>query len=100
MDGFWTEMEARAVIAAWRKSGLSMTDYAREHSIGRHRIAWWLKKLEGHMRSDVKLLPVHVVESPRNAPVSIVLRSGLTLRVSRDFDEETLLRVVAVLEAR
>jgi hypothetical protein len=35
MDGFWSEMEARAVIAAWRKSRLSMTDYAREHDVGR-----------------------------------------------------------------
>jgi transposase-like protein len=98
---FWTEMEARAVIAAWRKSGLSMTDYAREHDVGRHRIVWWLKKLEGRNGNDaVKLLPVRVVETAAAEPVSVVLRSGHTVRVARGFDEDTLLRVVTLLEAR
>jgi transposase-like protein len=98
--GQWTEVEGRAVIAAWRKSGLSTVEYAREHGIVPQRLYWWRHKLEGGgTKDEVKLLPVQVAEPRRGEPITVLLRTGHMLKVGRGFDEEALLRVVAVLEA-
>ena len=97
--GQWTEVEARGVIAAWRKSGLSTVEYAREHGIVPQRLYWWRHKLEGSVASGVRLLPVQVTEPRRGEPITVLLRTGHMLKVGRGFDEEALLRVVAVLEA-
>ena len=97
--GQWTETEARGVIAAWRKSGLSTLDFARERGIVPQRIYWWRRKLGGGVvDDDLKLLPVHIVDSKRGEPVTVLLRSGHMLKVGRGFDEEAFVRVIAMLE--
>ena len=98
--GQWTEIEARGVIAAWRKSGLSTIDFARERGIVPQRIYWWRKKLnddDAATNGELKLLPVHLVDGKRGEPVTVLLRSGHMLKVGRGFDEEAFCRVVAVL---
>ena len=98
--GQWTEVEARGVIDAWRKSGLSTLDFARERGIVPQRIYWWRKKLaDVDAASGLKLLPVQLVDAKRGEPVTVLLRSGHMLKVGRGFDEEAFARVVAVLEA-
>ena len=99
--GQWTEIEARAVIDAWRRSKLSTVDFARERGIVPQRIYWWRKKFAGDDKPDeaLKVLPVHIVESKRGEPVTVLLRSGHMLKVGRSFDEEAFARVVALLEA-
>ena len=98
--GQWTEVEARGVIDAWRKSGLSTIDFARERGIVPQRIYWWRKKLaDEDAKVGLKLLPVHVVDTKRGEPVTVLLRSGHMLKVGRSFDEEAFARVVALLEA-
>ena len=86
------------MIAAWRKSGLSTTDYAREHGIVPQHIYFWRQKLEGGAK-EIKLLPIQLAEPRRGEPITVLLRTGHMLKVGRGFDEEALLRVVAVLEA-
>ena len=64
--GQWTEVEARGVIEAWRKSGTAITDFARERGIVPQRIYWWRKRLEdqdSQSTEELKLLPVRVVEA-------------------------------------
>ena len=73
--GQWTEVEARAVIAAWRKSGLSTVDYGRQHGIVPQRLYWWRRKLEG-AEAAIKLLPVQVAEPRRGEPITVLLRTG------------------------
>jgi transposase-like protein len=98
--GQWTEVEARGVIAAWRKSGMSTTDFARERGIVPQRIYWWRKKLEDdNSKGALKLLPIHVTEPKRGEPVTVLLRSGHMLKLGRGFDEDAFVRVVALLEA-
>ena len=99
--GQWTEVEARGVIDAWRKSGMSTVDFARERGIVPQRIYWWRKKLQedNAAKGSLKLLPVHVTEPKRGEPVTVLLRSGHMLKVGRGFDEDAFVRVVALLEA-
>ena len=105
--GHWSEHEARGVLNAWRRSGLSIERFAKERSLVPQRIRWWKAKLEGkttavvRSESSLALLPVQVKESvapKRGEPVAVYLRSGHIVKVGRGFDEEAFARVVAVLE--
>jgi hypothetical protein len=105
--GQWSEHEARGVLSAWRKSGLSIERFGKERGIVPQRIRWWKLKLEGmgnalvRSQSSLALLPVQVTESApakRGEPVAVYLRSGHIIKVGRGFDEEAFARAVAVLE--
>jgi hypothetical protein len=109
MRAQWSEHEARAVIAAWRKSGLSVEKFAEHRGLVPQRIYWWRKKLEPPTKALVKadsalaLLPVQVAKPPaparaRGEPVMVMLRSGHVIKVGRGFDEEAFARVMAIME--
>ncbi len=106
MRARWSEHEARSAISAWRKSGMSIEQFARERGLVPQRIYWWRKKLEGAAKPASKpagmaLLPVQVTPPSRQArgePVAVFLRTGHIVKVGRGFDEEAFARVVAVLE--
>lgn len=102
----WSEHEARSVISAWRKSGLSVERFAEQRGLSFQRIYWWRKRLEAPAKVEPKspaplaLLPVQLTPSPkaRGEPVAVFLRTGHIIKVGRGFDEEAFTRVVAVLE--
>ena len=102
--GKWSEVEARGVLEAWRRSGLSLERYANQRGLVPQRLRWWKWKLEREGASrgiDVApaLLPVRVTEPARRGePVTVLLRSGHMLKVSHGFDEDAFARVVALLE--
>jgi hypothetical protein len=105
--GQWSEHEARGVLSAWRRSGLSIERFGKERGIVPQRIRWWKLKLEGaaaalvKSQSSLALLPVQVTEpapSKRGEPVAVYLRSGHIIKVGRGFDEEAFARAIAVLE--
>ena len=68
-QGQWSEHEARGVLVAWRKSGLSIERFAKERGLVPQRVRWWKNKLEGkgtalvRSQSPLALLPVQVTES-------------------------------------
>ena len=99
----WTEDQARKELDAWRASGQSMDRYAKEHCVGVHRLRYWKGRLGGAVldarSKGVSLLPVRVVQVSGN-PIEVLLPGGCVARVGRWFDEETLLRVVAVFGRR
>ena len=100
--GQWTEVEARSVLEAWRRSGLSIDAFARGRGLVPQRLHWWRKKLAAS--KAISLVPVRVAESAaaararRGEPVTVMLRSGHMLKVGHDFDEQAFSRVVAILE--
>jgi hypothetical protein len=105
--GQWSEHEARGVLNAQRKSGLSLERFARERGLTPQRLRFWKAKFDGKSTALVQspaplaLLPVQVTEaapSKRGEPVAVYLRSGHIVKVGRGFDEEAFARVVAVLE--
>ena len=105
--GQWTEVEARGVLEAWRKSGASIEKFARTRGLVPQRLYWWKRKLGIAGRGErAALVPVRIAErsahgggeSRRGEPVTVLLRSGQMLKVGRDFDEQAFARVVALLE--
>lgn len=98
--GRWTEIEAREVLRAWRKSGMTISEFARRRRLVPERLYHWRKKLD--CGEDVEMVAVSVVDPaprPRGEPVLVLLRNGHMLKLGRGFDEEALERVVAVLDA-
>jgi hypothetical protein len=105
--GKWTEVEARGVLEAWKRSGQTLEGYARSRGLVPQRLHWWKAKLGFGKALETKarpvaLLPVHVAEgrtdARRGEPVTVLLRSGHMIKVGRDFDESAFARVVALLE--
>jgi hypothetical protein len=107
--GRWSEVEARGVLEAWRRSGLTLEAFAKERGIVSQRLRWWRKKLNRAERARAAaaagttpaLLPVRVTTEPsqrRGEPVTVLLRTGHMLKVSHGFDEDAFARVVAILE--
>lgn len=100
--GQWTEVEARAVLEAWRRSGVGLERFARSRGLVPQRLYWWKRKLRFDESTTPALLPVRVtearIETRRGEPVTVLLRSGHMLKVGRDFDESAFARVVALLE--
>lgn len=41
----WSEHEARVVVEAWRRSGMSLSGFAREQGISVERLGWWSRRL-------------------------------------------------------
>lgn len=101
--GRWSEVEARGVLEAWKRSGLTLEAFAKQRGIVSQRMRWWRKKLnrEERTRDAVPaLLPLRVTSEParRGEPVTVLLRTGHMLKVSHGFDEDAFARVVALLE--
>jgi hypothetical protein len=102
--GKWSEVEARGVLEAWRRSGLSLDAFARERGFVGQRLRWWkvrFARAERELATGTPaMLPVRVspAASPRGEPVTVLLRTGHLLKVSHGFDEQAFTRVVALLE--
>ena len=103
MAAQWSELEARAVLQAWRASGLSIERFASQRGLVPQRIRFWKQKLgelETPKAKGTTLIPVRVIETGRGTPIQVILPSGHIVRVGRGFDEETFARVMQILAGR
>lgn len=102
--GKWSEVEARGVLEAWKRSGLPLERFAKQRGFVAQRLRWWkakFKKAEAALALGAPaLLPVRLTTAPerRGEPVTVLLRTGHMLKVSHGFDESAFARVVALLE--
>ena len=55
--GQWTEVEARGVLEAWKKSGASIEKFARTRGLVPQRLYWWKRKLVGSPRGSLPGAP-------------------------------------------
>ena len=103
----------RALIAAWRESGLSQATYALQHRIGQHLLSYWSKKFPApgdESMESVETVATAVAAADtfvqvsvplsrqppiaqRDAPIEIRLAGGAHVRVALGVDP-TLLRLV------
>jgi hypothetical protein len=68
----WDQRLARAALTAWRRSGLSMSAFARQRGLSPQRLAWWRTRLgSAEQVSLAPLVPVTVTAA--SAAVEIVV---------------------------
>jgi transposase-like protein len=98
---YWREEDARAVVAAWRASGESVSAFARRHGVERRRVARWIRRLEAMAAPHFH--PVRVTGAvdpePLAAAIEIELASGERIRLPPGFDADDLRRLFSVLRA-
>lgn len=101
----WSEVEARGVLEAWRRSGLPLERFAKQRGFVAQRLRWWKARFERvetalAVAPPATMLPVRVAaDAPRRGePVTVLLRTGHMLKVSHGFDEDAFARVVSILE--
>jgi hypothetical protein len=60
--GQWSEVEARGVLEAWRRSGLSVQRFAKQRGFVPQRFRWWQVKFAAAENAIgvPALLPVRV----------------------------------------
>ncbi len=96
----WTTEDARAALAAWDASGMSMSAFAQREGLEVQRLYRWRRQL-----ADVPAAPrtAEFVElRPRGLErerVEVILRTGRMLRVSETIDPSLLARLADALEA-
>lgn len=90
----WTPAEARRTLAAWRRSGLPLAAYARQHGLAAKRLRWWRDRLNVNVDTGIaakapeatpRLVPA-VVTAPlvtlSGAAVSIRMPNGSVLEIA------------------
>ena len=93
----WREEEARAVLDHLDSSGLSVREFAAQQQLNALRLYRWRARL-GDAHSKVPTF--FEVKANAALPLEVVLRSGQVVRVHDGFDEDTLRRVVMVLDGQ
>ena len=96
----WKRKEARAVVAAYEASGLSLEKFASREGFNPVRVERWTRKLKvGTPPKAPKFVELRPMGGrPRGAPIEIVLRSGHILFVAESVDPTALRRVMELLE--
>ena len=72
----WSEADARVVLAEWRRSGLTLNAFAREHNLTNQRLWWWRSRLGEMVHEtrveEVALAPVVVTGSLQSRAPAVV----------------------------
>lgn len=103
--GQWTEDEARRLLAACARSGLSMRAFAMRSGLRPRRLYWWMKRLGLETIADAvetprkprrrkrssgdsaaRFLPVVVTDAPARAKAPIVVRRGDSTTTTMEID--------------
>ena len=94
-------------VEGWKRSGLSAEAFAEREGFNAHTLRWWARQLRREpIIEDLRpkfvevVVPVSAAEPPEIAePVAIeVVVRGVRLMVPVNFDENTLRRVLRVVE--
>src|SRR5271170_7120717 len=98
----WTERDAREVLAALRRSGKSVGEFAAEHGLDPQRMYLWRRRLgkaEPTIFQELIVRPAaqRAVPDAGGNLFEIVLASGDVVRVPPSFDAEALARLLGVL---
>ena len=101
------EQRWRQLIDQWHRSGLTVRDFCQRQHLATPSFYAWRRTLTKRHAQAVGFVPVEVLaESPvpgvadgSAAGLELVLGTGRRLRVGPGFDEATLQRLLAVLEA-
>ena len=98
----------REVLTRWKASGLSQAAFCRRHRIAPWKLAWWKKRLAGHIVAPAaSFVPIQIVmpTTPSGATSStgswmeLILRGERRLRFSAQTDPAKLAAIAAALEA-
>lgn len=81
-DRKWTKLEGERLVAAWQESGLSVSEFARQHGVDAQRVQWWKRRIVGVTRGTkerehqaARFVPV-IARRSADSPPAVVVRVG------------------------
>jgi len=90
-------------LRAWQESGMSQAGYCRRHGLSDKSFLYWKKRLAA-ARVTVSLVEVPAFQAmpmlPACQPLRLMIGNRYGIEIERGFDEETLGRLLQVLEGR
>jgi len=93
-----------AHVKALAHSGLSRAEYCRQHELSYHALTYWCRKLrKGHNGPASTLVPVplnHFQQTSAKPALHLHLPGKCSIEINDHFSEQTLCRLLAVLEQR
>ncbi len=100
-------VDAKKCLARWRKSGLSMSDWATENRVDCRSLNGWRLAMERHAEVEeakraslVELvLPEAVVSSPEQRTCFVVRAGCFEIEVLTDFDSDGLGRLLSAVRS-
>jgi hypothetical protein len=97
-ERFWREH-----VSAWERSGESVRGYCRTRGLSEAGFHFWKRRLKGReglrvLKGSVPAFAEVRVTAVHEASIEIVLSDARRIHVYPGVDEETLARVIAVLE--
>ena len=110
--GYWSQGSAELVVAAWERSGATLTAFARRYGLRRDRLSRWRDRLRRARESTGLAFHPVVLRGSPDEPVDrsgiapsttttdleLLVCGGRRIMVRRGFDPATLLELVRVLE--
>lgn len=94
----WNADDARAVLKHLDASGLSVGEFAGQHALDVQRLYRWRAELGNAVPGAAP--PFVEIKPTASQAIEVALRSGHVVSVPDGFSEDTLRRVVAVLEGQ
>ena len=99
--------EKTTLLNQYRRSGLSLLAFAQSHQLCYSTLIRWRKRFGQHAQSQrapkvapsPKFIPVRLEPEPApGAPYVLGLSGGRSLKIPRQFETDSLRRLLAVLE--
>ena len=92
----------RQHINSWQETGLTQTEYCRQHNLKHHQLVYW-KKRYLKTQSDVSFAAIQLedlldIPAPADqASLTVVIDNPLKVEVTEGFDPQLLRQLIAAL---
>lgn len=92
----WTLADARAILTRWKATGLSLRKFAEQEGVPVQRLERWRQMLG--KAPDKGFVEVPLLQSPPSAPVEVVLKRGVVVRLSESTSIPLVVELISALE--
>ena len=92
------EADARKLLDAWRRSGRILRDWCHAEGLNAHSLGWWRMHLGNQGIRMMEVTPA-VVPVPQRSARYFIHLDDVCIEVSDDFREDTLTRLLALVES-
>ena len=89
-------------IDSWQETGLTQTEYCRQHKLKHHQLVYWKKRFL-KATTDVSFVPIKLEDllempaAPESAPLSLLINNHLKVEIRPGFDAQLLRQLIFAL---
>ena len=85
-------------ISGCRVSGLSYSEYARNHNLKKNTFYYWRKRLSGHTENQTAFVEIKIPTQTERR-IQIILRNKIRINIASGVDCAVLKELVGILES-